>query len=259
MTNDIVLFRTHKFNNIIDNNLKHLKKSKKQVEVLFDYSNSSKQDNCVNFSLEDIKASGYSIGNISQLYRTFMNNPDRSLIKRFPTLRMQQIWYNIGHYIVLFYDKYPNYKYYWSVEYDVKFKGDWDDFFSIYNNSKIDYLGVDIQETKIDDTKGYWGLFDFDVPYKKRLRCFGTIQRLSNRLLKAVSDELKQGRHTYFEQLFPSVAKHYNYSVKDLNEIAVNKTGQQIYTGSTMTYEDITLNQYVHLANSKNKLFHPVR
>lgn len=256
---DVVLFRTHKFNPRIDKNLKHLTKSKKQVEVLFDNTNGVNYPNAFNIGYKDLKASGLPLASVSQLYKCFIQRHTKVLWQRFPNEVVQQLWYNVGHFLILYYLENPDKEYYWSVEYDVYFNGNWDNFFDIYKRYKTDYLGVHIQETHLDNNNGVWGLFDFNVPYKRRFRCFGTIQRISNRLMKAVYEELLKGNHTYFEQIFPSVAMHYGYSVKDLNEIALKKIDKPIYTSDTMRYKDFTLDKMVHTPNGYDKLFHPLR
>lgn len=257
--NDVVLFRTHKFNPRIEKNLKHLTKSKKQVEVLFDKSGKESYPNAFNFDYDDIKNSGMKTVSIPQIYKCFHNRKSNKLSKRFSNTQVQTLWYDVGHSVILYYLQNPQYDYYWSIEYDVYFYGDWNYFFDLYNRYKTDFLGVHIMETHLENNEGVWGLFDFKVPYERRFRCFGTINRISNRLLKAVHEELLKGNHTYYEQIFPSVAMHYGYSVKDLNEIALKKIEKPIYTSDTMTYKDFTLDKMVHTPKGYDKLFHPIR
>lgn len=257
--NDIVLYRTHYFNDRVNKNLKHLKKSKKQIEVLFDNTDKANIEGAFNVGYDDYVDSGLKLASLKQIYKCFHNQINPGLFPRFSNVKRQQLWYNIGHSLILYYLANPNYDYYWNVEYDVYFKGQWDYFFDIFKRYKTDFIGVHIQEAPKNCDVGYWNLFDFEVPYKKRLRCFGPINRISNRLMKAVYDELIKGNHTYYEQLFPSVAKHYKYSVKDFNEISRRVIKEDVYTPLTMMYKDITLDKLVHTANSENKLFHPLR
>lgn len=257
--NEVVLFRTHGNTPKIKENLKHLEKSGKHVEVLFDKSGRDALPNAFNFDYEDIKNSGMKTVSTPQLYKCFHNPNSEKLLKRFPNYKVQTLWYDVGHSVILYYLQNPDYDFYWSVEYDVYFYGDWKDFFEIYTRYKTDFLGVHIMETHLDNDNDVWGLFDFNVPYERRFRCFGTINRISNRLLKTAYEELVAGNHTYYEQLFPSVATHYGMSVKDLNEIALKKTGKEVYSFRTMQYKSIPLDKMIHTFQGLNKLFHPIR
>lgn len=248
---DIILYRTHEKSQLECMNFKELLHSNCfNMSVLYDATDKEALPGVINYTFEDILNSGLVLADNEQL-NTACNW--KEFHKKFPKDKSKQLWYNCGHLPIMYYLENPNYDYYWSIEYDVYFYGDWNFFFDKFKNVTDDFLGMYIRDYKYTTNDLYWSYFKDKNDYTERLASFGPVQRYSNKLLATVASELKKGNHAYYEILFPSVAKEFNMTIKEINDI------YNFYDIFTMNDEPLNLFKIVHLPHSKNKLFHPVK
>ena len=250
--NSIICFRNYKTDEQTLSNYDHLSSVCSDVVHIYDYTNKSKLAGAYNICYDDYVNNQYPLAPLDDILKVRGNKGKPVNEKLFDGwIKQQQMWFNTTHAIMLYWQDYPDYDYYWSLDCDLWFNGNWQDFFKLYENDSADFLGTALRELKSDSKKPYLNNFNFDVPYKRRMASYGCCQRFSNSLLQWVDREYKQGNFTFFEQMFPSVCIEFGGTAKDLNS-------QGRFTYATNTVYNSKVSQYYmkNTANSKNKLFH---
>jgi hypothetical protein len=119
-----------------------------------------------------------------------------------------------------FYLENPQYKYYWNIEDDVRYNGQWEDIFDFFSRTDItsDFLSCNIKDYK-DLPLWYWwntiGHPSKQFSQSSKVRSFNPIFRISNRALKFLHQELSEwsGHH---EVLIPTLLKNAGFSINDI-------------------------------------------
>jgi hypothetical protein len=249
---EIILFRCHNQSKIALANFNKLAGICKNLVKLYDATNKVPLDDAFNVSLEDIKNAGLPLASIEDISRLFPR--DYEVLKgNADSLKLwvdrMQMYFNAAHSTIMYYLENPDFDYYWVVEYDVIFNGNWDYFFKLFENDKSDFLGPDL----VPFVEGHpeFRKYKFNQTYKKPLKSFGCIQRYSRQLIEAVYEELMSGNFAYFEILFPSVAYEYGMNVSDLNS-----GKRQVYNRTQIMGYFKNMDVVIHSAGGTNKLFH---
>lgn len=178
-----------------------------------------------------------------------------------------------NHFAVLyFYENHPEYEYYWNIEYDVTFSGNWQLFFKFYNDKNDDFITSHIASIEDMPNWEHWNDIELneedDIPAIHYLKSFNPIYRISNNALHFISTFLKKGNRGHHELLLPTILNYHGYYLRDLGEndkyACENTTffytkpieGRTWYDGSTMRYRPVYYVDEVILAN---KLYHPIK
>ena len=247
---DAVIFRTHKLTKDIIDNLELLTKAVPNVFVVHDctdrdvfrYNNIS----TFNFDLEDYKETGYPLAEELDI-RTLLNPPPAGS-------RSRQIYYNPEYAQLLFWEKYPDFDNYWYIEGDVGFNGDWSDFFEMFKDNKKDLLGCAITQYHFSEHKSIWAGLNFNCDEEYMFAMFGSICRMSKRLIEKLHFAYSQGLHGYYESVVPTLAALNGLEIGDFNSLE-----NIVYTPMTINgnvFKESWTEEY--LKQSKNMLFHPV-
>lgn len=149
-----------------------------------------------------------------------------------------------AHFPVLkFFLSHPDYDYYWTIEDDAEYVGDWKNFFDKFEDDPSDLLATWVTSYKQDaGWSWWWSLYTNgdNVDYSKRFRSFNPIYRMSNRLARAVDKKLKSGWRGHYEVAIPTIAAFENFTVKDLRDIAPD-----IYTAETFSHLPLKIQKTV--------------
>ena len=216
-----VLLNTHFLNNEIQNRFNLLKEDapdnfdffiiQNNESIKNPYYNIYKNNNIsiFEYSSEALKTEGY---------------------KLLPSLGGKPIMWSNGSVmsINLFQKHFPDYDYYWSIEYDIMFNGKWKYFFDIVHKNDFDFctshLGMALPDwwwyTYINIPQIVFGTF---ISTSVRMRSFNTICAFSNRFLNYLDKIYKLGFYGYGEQTIPTAAfnskEHFKIIdlAKDLN------------------------------------------
>ncbi len=216
--------------------------------MLYDATDKAPFEGAFNYTLKDYKK--FPLLSPNKM-KYFFDDVLNGWITKNPNIR--QMWYNAGYCVLLYFLQNPNYDFYWSIEDDCWWHGDWKDFFKLYENENADFLGpflkdISIPKTKFEESQA---INNFDYP--KKFKSFGPIHRYSAKLLKEVIKSLKQRKYAYYETLFPTIAYNSELIVKDLNDGLV----KPVYTGNSLYREKMGLYELIH--SRKNLLWHRVR
>ncbi len=174
--------------------------------------------------------------------------PDRSLIK---------------------FSREHKFKYYWVIEYDVRFSGDWERFFSYFSEGNEDFLTSHIRSYAQEPGWFFWGLEGFDkkIEPAKALRSFNPIFRISCPALEYMQQMYLKGWTGIYEALIPTLLRQGNFTLRDfggsgdfvlpqdINHFYLDSSGAELSDG-TMRYRP------PHNSSAgwpENKLIHPVK
>lgn len=127
-----------------------------------------------------------------------------------------------NHFQVLqFFKEHPDYDFYWNIEYDVYFNGNWQNLFIAYKNVETDFISSHI---KLYSEQPYWcwwsslQLKTLLIGQENYVRSFNPIYRLSNKALKEIDKELKLENAGHHEVLIPTILYNANFSIEDWGE-----------------------------------------
>ncbi|HUN55443.1 MAG TPA: radical SAM protein [Smithella sp.] len=169
-----------------------------------------------------------------------------------------------------FLDK-PDYDYYWVIEYDVRFAGDWRLFFDSFIKTNADFLSCHIRSNSDEPFWPWWKLNHPReyIPLKDRLRSFNPIYRLSNPALSFLHTAFKNGWCGHHEVAIPTLLQHHGFTIRELSgesRYTVSGMENKFYSNSesnpggmlsckTMRYRPA----FWRWGRESNKLYHPVK
>ena len=113
----------------------------------------------------------------------------------------------------------PRHDYYWYLEYDVVYSGNWKGFFAEFDENSADMLSTNIsRHDEIPD----WPLWKsvempdgMDLPKNLWLRSFNPILRLSHRAMEVLTEECRKGWAGHSEAVMPTMLMHRGLSIED--------------------------------------------
>ena len=151
------------------------------------------------------------------------------------------------------------YDYYWLVEDDVRFSGDWKDFFDSFASSTSDFLSSVI-ETKAENPTWYWWTSlktgNEVIAEEKLLKSFNPIYRLSSQALACIDAHLRIGWMGHYEVLLPTLLYNKGFFLEDFG-------GEGTFVrpeNNAKFYDDTSMRIAPVLPDDrKNYLFHPVK
>lgn len=164
-----------------------------------------------------------------------------------------------NHFPVLeFFLKNPQYQYYWCIEDDVTFSGEWSHFFNSVN--KYDYDFVTSHIRRYTDLPDWFWWDTYRVPGKDfdtdMINSFNPAYRISNRALKFIDLSLKNGYRGHHEVLLPTLLRSGGYTLADLGSDENHVTPcLSLCTLGTMRWKPV----FFRPGPKKNHLYHPVK
>ena len=162
-----------------------------------------------------------------------------------------------NHFPLLkFYKENQGYDYYWLVEDDVRFSGEWKDFFGSFASCTSDFLSSVI-ETKAENLTWYWWTsLKTGNEEEKLLKSFNPIYRLSSQALACIDAHLRIGWMGHYEVLLPTLLYNKGFLLEDFG-------GEGTFVrleNNAKFYDDTSMRIAPVLPDDrKNYLFHPVK
>jgi hypothetical protein len=121
--------------------------------------------------------------------------------------------------ILEYFRAHPDHPFYWRVEYDVRFTGEWRHFFDACSASEADLLGTTLLRRR-DSPPWYWwsSLHRPDGPLddSRTLRGFFPVGRLSSRACALLDEKYTAGWYGHAECVMPTVLAHCGLTVEDV-------------------------------------------
>ena len=165
-----------------------------------------------------------------------------------------------NHFPLLkFYKENQGYDYYWLVEDDVRFSGEWKDFFGSFASCTSDFL-ASVIETKAENPTWYWWTSlktgNEVIAEEKLLKSFNPIYRLSSQALVCIDAQLRIGWMGHYEVLLPTLLYNKGFLLEDFG-------GEGTFVrpeNNAKFYDDTSMRIAPVLPDDrKNYLFHPVK
>lgn len=245
MKKQAILFKTHFINSEILKEYENIRIAcdKLDYDIFILYDNTKKYFKFGNvkaflFSLEDFKNAGYCLVSESIL----------------PKCRSIQ-WFHADFPILFFYNKNKQYDYYWQIEFDVRFNGDWLNFFFQFKKDDSDFISTNIKDKNSFLKWNMWSKHNLNVEEDRLLSSSFPMVRFSNRALDAVDREYKNGFIGYCEITCPTIIKQKGFKISDIGKKNYNDFIFQFRHPIPYSIYNIIKK----LPQFKNKLFHPVR
>jgi hypothetical protein len=207
---------------------------------------------------ERIRTSCSQFADVWMLYHSESNwsPPSVQQCFLFSTSQIQEMgfpfrdFWHEGHYpVLMFARRNPQYDYYWMLEYDVRFTGDWWQLLSSYIDNDKDFLAAYISTLEQDPTWPWFFDLNFECDEKYWRRSFFPVVRFSARALRMLDNCHSQGQGGHCEAVTPCLLLLNGLTVGDLNE-----GRQPVYTPETYSPEY----RYVPFIRTQpNMLYHP--
>ena len=173
--------------------------------------------------------------------------------------------------LLQFFRERADYDYYWFVEYDVRFSGDWRFFFDTFAANQADFLTCNIRSYEEEPDWWWWALHHprKAIPAFARLHSFNTVYRLSRSALDFLHQSLLSGWCGHHEVMMATVLYESGFRIEDIGgrgrftppgreglfytSSATNRRG--LLKSGTMRFRP----SFWKVGPEKNKLYHPVK
>ena len=178
-----------------------------------------------------------------------------------------------GHLPLLeFFRKHPEYDFYWFIEYDVRYTGEWSAFFARFDFTGHDFTTAHIRRFAEEPFWWWWrslGHPTIRLSRLGRLRSFNVIYRISKGALEFLDRVLQSGWRGHHEVLIPTLLYHNRFklldfgghgsfveagSINSVHTSSDSKSGDLNPPG-TIRYRPVRAT----VGSKKNMLYHPVK
>lgn len=179
------------------------------------------------------------------------------------------------HFPVLrFYNDNPSYRFYWFIEYDVDFTGNWSVFIKdcSENLSEYDFLSSHIE--RFDEVKNvnwpWWYRSNYvGMELKDCIKGFNPICRYSNEALLFIDSYQKKAYSAHSEVLITTSLYHGGFRIGDFGgkgefvphgyEYKYYLPNLKYINDGTIRYRPIYTRKDIELIGLQNTLFHPIK
>jgi len=190
----------------------------------------------------------------------------------YPRLERQTLLDHVHFPVMDFYLAHPGFDYYWVVEFDVRYTGEWESFLRSYEAYDHDLITSHIRHYHQEPTFYWWHTLQHPtekIDKARYLRSLNVIYRISTHALALLHEKQKDGWQGFIEVLFPTLLEYNGYTLLDFGgngEYTPDGHKNTAYTsGST---KDGSLNPFctMHWRPSgaragirRNMIYHPVK
>ena len=124
---------------------------------------------------------------------------------------------NIDLPVMWFFHGNPGYDYYWVMEYDVRFTGQWPDFFSHFAASRSDLLATTLFDYSFRPGWDNWKTLKSPrrIPEAELVRALFPLYRLSSAALRALHKAYCDGWSGHYEVTIPTILKTQGLTLED--------------------------------------------
>lgn len=131
------------------------------------------------------------------------------------------------------------YSYYWLIEYDVRYTGNWAELFSYFATSHSDLLGTTLYRHEFRPSWCWWDSFKkprFSMVRKKNwIRGLFPVMRISAQGLQVLREANRKGWRGHYEVVVPTALYHYGLTLEDFGgdgEFVGEENRNRFYTNS---------------------------
>lgn len=169
--------------------------------------------------------------------------------------------YGNCHFPVLkFFLSHQEYDFFWTIEDDVIFTGDWNTLFDHYKEDQTDFISAFIRTIGEDPQWGWWNsLYTNSEPIDTGtvVAAFNPIYRMSNRALQCLHKTLLRGWRGHAEVIVSTIMSCNRLSIKDMGGTGrfVSKGEKDLfYTHDSHSYQALKIQPF-----RPNTIYHPIK
>ena len=194
----------------------------------------------------------------------------------YPTFHPNTLVPGSSHFHIMDFFRKNHYAYYWNIEYDVRFTGDWEKFFKYFNGGDEDFVSSHIRFYEEEPEWWWWpelkcgapASTPCGAPVSRKVRSFDPIYRLSHRALELIDAGHKAGWSGHNECLIPTILFNNGMTLRDFGgtgSFVRPEDKERFYLdGSDWRMLDGTLAckdklHHGYFKGLEGKLFHPVK
>lgn len=147
-----------------------------------------------------------------------------------------------------------DFDFYWFLEYDVRYTGNWSELFDAFENNTADLLGTTLLTYEDFPEWSHWTTFEppDELPKQAWLRGFFPICRLSSAAVKVLDGAYQAGFAGHYECIWPTELKRQGLSIED-----IGGDGEYVEPENINRY--YTNNRLSHFLNPGTFAFRPPR
>ncbi|MBI3299298.1 MAG: hypothetical protein HYZ75_14115 [Elusimicrobia bacterium] len=166
------------------------------------------------------------------------------------------------HFTLILFCREHEYERYWFIEYDVRFKGDWADFFRYFEAGNEDLLTSRMRTYPDFPVWPWWKTLAHpreNVDRGLLVSSLNVIWRISLPALKAIDAAHRDGWVGHHEVLIPTLLQRAGFSMRDFGGVGPFVAAQD---RNRFYDQDSVRDRPAHLLllfKPKNKLYHPVK
>lgn len=177
-----------------------------------------------------------------------------------------------NHFPLLkFYQDYPDYDYYWYIEDDVRFSGNWESLFSAFGEVSADFISSHIQRAPLVPNWPIWDTLANPykiIPFEDRIRSFNPIYRISRKALAFIQEALQSKWCGHHEVLLPTLIYQAEMEIVDFGgrgEFVSHGNDNKFYTEENDDPYNVlegTLRwrpPFEKVGDLENKIYHPIK
>jgi hypothetical protein len=163
------------------------------------------------------------------------------------------LWKNPEHSTIHFFLQHPDYSFYWVVDHDVRFTGDWNSFFSTYLDNDADLVATYISKygqrnwhVDVEEKWPFWRDGNLKIEERQKTRAFFAIYRFSNRALSFLNTRYGAGDGGFCEMIIPTLL--------DISGFKIDDIGYRYYNKDTFNF----FGRRTRAGDKNEFLYHPV-
>ena len=120
--------------------------------------------------------------------------------------------------ILEFYRQHPHYDFYWRIEYDVRFSGNWTELFDYFKDNDADLLTTTLFRHALRPEWEWWSSLKTPWHIRKvdKIRGFLPVARMSNNACRLMYQKYRRQWRGHDEVVVPTLLKHYGLRVEDI-------------------------------------------
>lgn len=172
--------------------------------------------------------------------------------------------------LLLFFRQFPRYEHYWVVEYDVRYSGHWEDFFSAFDDDDADLLGTTLQRRAQCPDWSHWHSLSLPTVRTEPedwIRGFFPVYRMSARALAGLDAAYRDNCAGHMEAALPTILASQGFIIEDIggrgefvrpgneNRFYLNEPNTNELSPGTFVYRPV-LAEY---GQRPDTLWHPVK
>lgn len=167
-------------------------------------------------------------------------------------------------------EKVPFYDFFWFIEYDVVYTGNWGDIISQCMSDDADLIATHLKRYTENDQKkwSWWKIFttwDDILSDTQKISGFFPVYRISNQWIDAIQESIHRGWKGHFESLIPTAIEFQKGTLHELGWSApLTPQERKWYYYTTYASKYRTLSEFRYAPDHvvllrKKTLYHPVK